>query len=170
MNELLPTGVKAPDFRLPSSAPVAAGEGGETISLHDYAGKNVILVFYPADWSAVCGDELAVYNEILPMFQKLNAEMLGISVDSVFCHQAFKENRGFKMSLLADFEPKGKVAKQYGVYRGNDGFSERALFVIDSGGVIRYSYVSPIGVNPGANEILKTLREIENKQGKAKNG
>ncbi len=170
MNELLKVGVKAPDFTLAGSAADAAGEAGETVSLHDYTGKNVILVFYPADWSAVCGDELAVYSEILPMFQKLNAELLAISVDSAFTHQAFKENRGFKMKLLADFEPKGAVAKLYGVYDEKDGFAERALFVIDAGGTIRYSFISPIDVNPGASEILKTLKEIENKKGEANNG
>lgn len=163
-------GAKAPDFTLPSSAPAAAGDVGKTVSLRDFAGKNVILVFYPADWSAVCGDELAVYNEILPMFQKLNAELLAISVDSAFCHQAFKENHGFKMELLADFHPKGAVAKIYGVYNEKVGFSERALFVIDKGGVTRYSFISPVEVNPGASEILKTLKAIENKKGEAQNG
>ena len=170
MNQLLKAGAKAPDFTLPSSAPGAAGETGKTISLGDFAGKNVILVFYPADWSAVCGEQLAVYNEILPMFENLNAELLAISVDSAFCHQAFKENRGLKMELLADFHPKGAVSKIYGVYDEKDGFSERALFVIDKTGEIRYSFVSPIDVNPGAGEILKTLKEIENKKGEAKNG
>lgn len=170
MSELLKVGTKAPDFTLASSAAAAAGEAGKTVSLHDFAGKNVILVFYPADWSAVCGDELAIYNEILPMFEKLNAVLLAISVDSAFCHQAFKENRGFKMELLADFHPKGAVAKLYGVYDEKDGFSERALFVVDKTGAIRYSYLSPMDVNPGASEILKTLKEIENKKGEAQNG
>ncbi len=170
MNELLKVGVKAPDFTLAGSAADAAGEAGETVSLRDYTGKNVIIVFYPADWSAVCGDELAVYNEILPMFEKLNAELLAISVDSAFSHQAFKDARGFKMKLLADFEPKGAVARAYGVYNDKNGFDERALFVIDKDGVIRYSYISPMNVNPGASEILKTLKEIENKKGEAQNG
>ncbi len=170
MSELLKVGAQAPDFTLASSAPGAAGDAGKTISLRDFPGKNVVLVFYPADWSAVCGDELAVYNEILPMFQKLNAELLAISVDSAFCHQAFKENRGFKMDLLADFHPKGAVSKLYGVYDENDGFSDRALFVIDQTGAIRYSFISPMNVNPGAGAILKTLKEIENKKGETKNG
>lgn len=170
MSELLKVGTKAPDFTLASSAAEAAGEAGKTMSLRDFAGKNVILAFYPADWSAVCGDELAVYNEILPMFEKLNAELLAISVDSAFCHQAFKENRGFKMEMLADFHPKGAVSKLYGVYDEKDGFSKRALFVIDKTGAIRYSFISPMNVNPGAGEILKTLKEIENKKGEATNG
>ena len=164
MSELLQAGQMAPDFTLPSSAPKDAGETAGSVSLHDFRGKNVILAFYPADWSAVCGDELAIFNQMLPMFQKLDAELLGISVDSAFCHGAFRDDRGSKMDLLADFEPKGAVSKQYGVYN-KDGFSERALFVIDKDGVIRYSFVSPIDVNPGANEILKTLKQIQTNTG-----
>jgi len=98
--------------------------------------------------------------------------LLGISVDGQFCHGAFRENRGYKMTVLSDFEPKGEVAKKYGVYRNGDGFSERALFVIDKNGVIRWSYVSPIGINPGAKEILQTLKEIqisENAEGEKAN-
>jgi peroxiredoxin len=167
MNELLKVGQTAPDSTLARSAPRSAGGMEETASLSDFRDKNIILVFYPADWSAVCGDELAVYNEMLPIFQKLNAEMLGISVDSAFCHQAFKDDRGFKMDLLADFEPKGAVAKQYGAYDQEHGFCDRALFVVDAEGVIRYSYVSPIDVNPGANEIIKTLKEIKSKKGES---
>ncbi|MGI8469928.1 MAG: redoxin domain-containing protein [Pyrinomonadaceae bacterium] len=159
--ELLKAGEKSPDFTLSSHAGAAAGDAEDTITLSDYRGKNVILVFYPADWSAVCGDQLTLYSELLPEFEKYNADLLGISVDGVFCHAAFRENRGYKMTLLSDFEPKGEVSKKYGVYRNGDGFSERALFVIDKDGVIRWSYVSPIGVNPGANQILQSLKEIQ---------
>ncbi len=161
MRELLKVGEHAPDFTLSSHAGAAAGDAEDKFTLSEQRGKNVVLVFYPADWSAVCGDQLTLYNEILPVIENLNAQLFGISVDGVFCHQAFRENRGYKMTLLSDFEPKGEVAKEYGVYRDGDGFSERALFVIDKGGVIRYSYVSPIGVNPGANENLRSLREIQ---------
>lgn len=161
MSELLKVGERAPDFTLPSHAGAAAGEKEETFTLSVLRGKNVILAFYPADWSAVCGDQLTLYNELLPMFEKQKATLLGISVDGAFCHAAFREARGYKMTLLSDFEPKGEVSKKYGVYRDGDGFSERALFVIDADGVIRYSYVSPIGVNPGAKEILETLKEIQ---------
>lgn len=161
MSEILKAGEKAPDFTLPCHAGKAAGEEEPTFTLSNLRGKNVILAFYPADWSAVCGDQLALYNELLPMFEKYDAELFGISVDSMFCHDAFRENRGYKMMLLADFHPKGEVSKKYGVYREKDGFSERALFVIDKTGVIRWSYVSPLDVNPGADQILKTLKEIE---------
>ena len=145
---------------LQSSSPEAAGGACESISLHDFKGKNLILVFYPADWSAVCGDELAVFNEMLPLFQRFNADLIGISVDSVSSHGAFKKDRGFKMSLLADFEPKGEVARQYGVHHEKGGFCERALFAVDKDGIIRYSFVSPMDVNPGASELLKTLKQI----------
>jgi peroxiredoxin len=117
----------------------------------------VILVFYPADWSAVCGDQVVLYNEILPVFNEYNAQLLGISVDGVWCHKAFAQSRNLDFPLLSDFEPKGAVARAYGVYREEDGTSERALFVIDAKGIIRWSYVSPIGVNPGADGILAAL-------------
>lgn len=166
---MLKVGESAIDFTLTSRAAEEAGDAGETVSLSDYRGKNVVLAFYPADWSAVCGDQLALYNEILPMFEDLNAELFGISVDSAFCHSAFRENRGLEMNLLSDFEPKGAVAKQYGAYSDENGFSERALFVIDKEGVVRWNYLSPMNVNPGADGILKALREIENQKGESIN-
>ncbi len=162
MGEILKAGEKAPDFTLPAHVGENAGDAEDDVTLSDLRGKkNVILVFYPADFSAVCGDQLALYNELLPTFEKLDAVLFGISVDSAFCHGAFRQARGYKMTLLADFEPKGATAKKYGVYRQKDGFTERALFVIDKEGVIRWSYLSPMDVNPGAKEILETLREIQ---------
>ena len=161
MSDILKAGTPAPDFALQSTAGSSAGDAGEMVRLSDYIGKNVILVFYPADWSAVCGDQLTLYSELLPMFKQLNAELLGISVDSAFCHQAFRENRNYQVTLLADFEPKGEVARSYGVYRAHDGFTERALFVIDGEGIIQWSYLSPMDINPGANHILKALKEIQ---------
>jgi peroxiredoxin len=150
---VLPAGTPAPDFTL-GSAP------GQTLHLSDLRGRPVILVFYPADWSPVCGDQVALYNEILPEFREYNAEVLGISVDSVWCHAAFARDRNLRFPLLADFEPKGGVARQYGAYREHDGTSERALFVIDGNGIIRWSYLSPIDVNPGADGILNALESI----------
>ena len=161
MSELLKAGEKAPDFTLPCHADKDAGGEKVTFTLSKLRGKNVVLAFYPADWSAVCGDQLALYNELLPVFAKQNAELFGISVDSIYSHEAFRDARNYKMLLLADFHPKGEVAKKYGVYNEEEGFTERALFVIDKDGVIRYSYVSPTDVNPGADQILKTLREIQ---------
>jgi peroxiredoxin len=111
---------------------------------------------------------MALHNEILPEFRQFNAELLGISVDGVWCHLAFSKDRKLHFPLPSDFEPKGNVACNYGVYRKQDGVTERALFVIDSDGIIRWSYISPIGINPGADGILKALeslpREAEQKK------
>jgi peroxiredoxin len=131
------------------------------VSLRDFRGRPVVLVFYPADWSPVCGDQVALYNEILPEFEQLGAQVLGISVDGPWCHAAFARDRRLKFPLLADFEPKGAVARRYGAYRDADGVSERALFVIDGAGVIRWSHVSPIDVNPGADGILAALERLD---------
>jgi peroxiredoxin len=132
----------------------------QKLSLSELRGKPVILAFYPADWSPVCGDQMALYNEILPEFQKYGAELLGISVDGVWCHEAFAKDRHLHFPLLADFEPKGAVARAYGAYRAADGISERALFVIDKDGIIAWSYCSPIAVNPGADGILEALEDL----------
>jgi peroxiredoxin len=139
----------------------------QAVSLREFRGQPVVLAFYPADWSPVCGDQMALYNEVLPEFQKLGAEILGISVDGVWCHAAFARDRKLHFPLLSDFEPKGGVARSYGVYREGDGVSERALFVIDGEGKVHWSYVSPIGVNPGAGGVLATLEDLQ-KQTKEK--
>ena len=150
----LPPGTEAPDFRLPSTP-------DQTLSLLEFRGQPVILVFYPEDWSPVCSDQLALYQELLPEFQKFNAELLGISVDGIWSHLAFAKDRNLEFPLLADFEPKGEVARTYQVYRATDGTSERALYVIDADGIVRWSYVSPVGINPGADGILRALESLE---------
>jgi peroxiredoxin len=132
----------------------------QKLSLDDLKGKLVILAFYPADWSPVCGDQMALYNETLKLFHKFNAELVGISVDSKWCHTAFAENRNLHFPLLADFEPKGAVSKLYGAYNEMNGESKRALFVIDEQGVIQWSYLSPDAINPGADGILDALEEL----------
>jgi peroxiredoxin len=152
----LPAGTPAPDFSLHSTP-------DQTVKLSEFRGQPVVLAFYPADWSPVCGDQMALYNEMLPEFQNLGAELLGISVDGPWCHAAFSRDRKLHFPLLADFEPKGAVARLYGVYRHGEGTSERALFVIDADGVIHWSYVSPVGVNPGAEGILSALEELQAK-------
>jgi peroxiredoxin len=149
----LPAGTPAPDFTLPVTP-------DQHISLAELRGRPVILAFYPADWSPVCGDQMALYNQVLPEFTRLGAELLGISVDGSWCHRAFAEERHLHFPLLADFEPKGEVARRYGVYREAEGTSERALFVIDAEGIIRWSYCSPVGVNPGADGILDALERL----------
>jgi alkyl hydroperoxide reductase subunit AhpC len=119
-----------------------------------------VLVFYPADWSPVCTDQLSLYNELLPEFEKFRAQILGISVDSVWSHRAWAQSRKLRFPLLADFEPKGEASSKYGVYDSESGVSERALFVVDENGVIAWSYVSPKGVNPGADGILRALESL----------
>ena len=149
----LKSGTPAPDFSLPSTP-------DQKVSLSEFKGRPVVLVFYPADWSPVCSDQLALYNELLPEFAPYDAEILGISVDGVWCHVAFEKDRKLHIPLLADFEPKGAVARLYGVYDAVAGESQRAIFVVDAQGAIRWSYVSPVGVNPGADGILKALEKL----------
>lgn len=146
-------GTAAPEFSLRATP-------DQRVSLGDFRGRPVILVFYPADWSPVCGDQLALYNEVVDEFRRFDAELLAISVDGAWCHLAYAQERGLGFPLLADFEPKGEVARRYGVYRPDDGTSERALFVVDAAGIIRWSYVSPVGVNPGADGILRALESL----------
>jgi peroxiredoxin len=124
-------------------------------------------VFYPADWSPVCGDELALYNELLPEFQKHGATLVGISVDGPWCHVAFAKDRKLHFPLLSDFEPKGAVARAYGAYREQDGTAGRGLFLLDADGVIRWSYLSPVGVNPGADGVLKALESLPEQEAHA---
>ena len=132
----------------------------QKVSLSDLRGKPVVLAFYPADWSPVCGDQMALYNEILPEFHRHQATLIGISVDGAWCHAAFAANRKLHFPLLSDFEPKGAVAQAYGAYRPIEGTTERALFVIDEQGLIHWSYLSPVGVNPGADGILEALETL----------
>jgi len=152
MTILQPGGI-APAFELHDGS-------SRKVSLKDFRGRNVVLVFYPFDWSPVCGDQLALYNELLEEFESLKAQVLGISVDSTYCHAAFAQERKYRFPLLADFEPKGEVARAYGAYEPREGCAERALFVIDAGGVIRWSYLSPMDVNPGADGILTALESL----------
>ena len=153
MAQILTAGTPAPDSSLHVTP-------DQRLSLSALRGRPVILAFYPADWSPVCGDQMALYNEILPEFQKHGAELLGISVDGVWCHGAFAKDRHLHFPLMADFEPKGAVARAYAAYREEEGTSERAVFVIDKNGVIVWSYCSPVAVNPGADGILRALEEL----------
>jgi peroxiredoxin len=154
MAQPISPGAGAPEFTL-SSTP------DQKVSLRDFRGRPVILAFYPADWSPVCGDQMGLYNEVREEFGRHGAQLLGISVDGAWCHMAFACERKLHFPLLADFEPKGAVARQYGVYREEDGVTERALFVVDRRGKVAWSYVSPIGVNPGADGILDALEKME---------
>jgi peroxiredoxin len=151
---ILQPGIVAPAFTLQSAL-------DQQVSLADFRGRNVVLVFYPFDWSPVCGDQLALYNELLEEFESLRAQVLAISVDSLWCHAAFARDRRYRFPLLADFEPKGQVARTFGCYENHEGCAERALFVMDGAGVIRWSYLSPMDVNPGADGILKALESLK---------
>ncbi|MES2138242.1 MAG: peroxiredoxin [Bacteroidota bacterium] len=151
---MLTIGTQAPDFELNSTP-------DQKLKLTELRGKKVILAFYPADWSPVCSDQMALYNEILKLFSKHNAQLVGISVDSKWSHLAFSESRKLHFPLLADFEPKGQVAKLYGVYDEKEGLAQRALFVLDEKGIIRWNYLSPVGINPGADGILEALESLD---------
>lgn len=150
---ILRAGTPAPEFALKKSP-------DDTLSLSDLRGRPAIIVFYPADWSPVCGDELALFNEILPEFQNYDAQIVGISVDGPWCHGAYAQSKNIDFPLLADFEPKGEVSRKFGAYRERDGFSERALFLLDGDGVIRWSYLSDVSVNPGAAGLLAALEDL----------
>jgi peroxiredoxin len=150
---ILAAGERAPQFALHATP-------DQVVSLEDFHGRALIIAFYPADWSPVCGDQMALYNQVLPEFKRLGAELVGISVDGAWCHAAFSSARNLHFPLLSDFEPKGAVARSYGAYRYRDGVAERALFVIDGDGIIRWSYLSPVGVNPGADGILDALEHM----------
>ena len=152
-------GDAAPDFSLHSTP-------DQTVSLSQLRGHPLVLVFYPADWSPVCGDQVTLYNEMLSEFHGFDAQVVGISVDGAWCHTAFAKDRKLRFPLLADFEPKGDVARRYGVYNEQAGVSERALFVIDAEGIVRWHYVSPIGINPGADGILDALEKLPKKGGR----
>ena len=156
-SRILAPGTVAPDFALHSTP-------DQLVSLSDFRGAPLILAFYPADWSPVCGDQMGLYNEILPEFHKFKAAIVGISVDGSWCHDAFAHDRKLHFPLLSDFEPKGAVARKYGAYRESEGVTERALFVIDPKGTIVWSHLSPVGVNPGADGILEALEALEAKK------
>lgn len=132
----LPAGTVAPDFTLPDA-------NNQPISLSDFRGRPLVIVFYPLDWSPGCSQQLDIYQQELDEFERRGTKIVGISVDSIYSHGAWAAVRGITFPLLSDFHPHGEVARRYGVWRDRDGFSERALYVIDGDGVIRYSHVSP---------------------------
>ena len=151
---MLPTGTIAPDFELFSTP-------DQKLRLSELTDKKVILAFYPADWSPVCDDQMTLYNEMGKYFARHNAQVIGISVDSKWSHLAFIEDRRFRFPLLSDFEPKGEVARLYEVYDEKTGECKRALYVMDENGIIRWSYLSPVGINPGADGILTALEQLD---------
>ena len=154
-NTGLPVGTKAPDFALSDA-------NGDLVRLSDYQGKNLVLVFYPLDWSPGCSDQLSLYQGELAEFERANVQLIGISVDSMYSHGAWAAVRELTFPLLSDFHPKGEVARQYGVMRDSDGFSERALFIVDVNGNICYTHVSPkLDHIPDIYELLDQLEHLE---------
>jgi peroxiredoxin len=150
---MIEPGTKAPDFTL-------ADQEGKQVSLEDLLaeGKNVVLAFYPLDFSPVCTDQLNVYQEVLGDFEAAGAKLVGISVDSAFCHKAFQDQLGITIPLLADFEPKGAVAREYGAYINSRGHNKRALVMIGPDGIVKWSHLSPTPLEiPGANLIFDAL-------------
>lgn len=154
---MLQKGEKAPEFTLYATP-------DQKLKLSQLKGKKVILAFYPADWSPVCGDQMALYNEMLKYFHKYNAELIGISVDSKWCHLAFAQDRKLHFPLLADFEAKGAVSRLYDAYDEEEGQSKRVLYVLDEEGIVHWSYESPVGMNPGADGIMDALEDLINSQ------
>jgi len=157
LDSVLGPGKTAPNFSLNSTP-------DQKVSLNDFRGQPVILAFYPADWSPVCTDQLSLYAMVMPEFKKFNAELLAISVDNIWSHLAFVKDRKLNFPVLADFEPKGSISRKYGAYKEKIGESARALFVIDDKGIIRWSHLSPDGINPGADGILSALENLSKAQ------
>ncbi len=149
----LPPGTPAPDFTLPRSSYAS-------VSLADAGGHRAILAFYPADWEPVSEQQLTLYQEHLAAFARLGAVLLAVSTDHIWCHGAFARSAGLHYPLLADFQPRGRVARQYGVFREAQGVSARALFVLDAQRVIQFSKAYPDQLNPGVDELLTTLEAL----------
>jgi len=151
---ILRAGAKAPNFTLKTTP-------DQSVSLRQFYGRPVVLAFYPADWSPVCSDQMGLYAELMPQFKKFDAEVMGISVDGIWSHLAFSKDRRLNFPLLSDFEPKGAVSKLYGAFEESVGEAARALFVISPKGTVHWSYLSPDGVNPGADGILSALESLK---------
>lgn len=148
---MIAAGTPAPDFTL-------RNQDGEKVSLADYRGRKVLIVFYPGDFSPVCGDQFSLYQEVKPEIAAKGVELIGISVDGFFAHKAFQEKLGFDTTLLSDFEPKGEVARAYGSYLDGPGFANRTLVLVDEDGQVAWTYESPNpGEFPGANVIFDAL-------------
>jgi peroxiredoxin len=150
---MIEPGEPAPDFTLPD-------QDGNQVSLSDFRGQTAVLVFYPADFSPVCTDQLSVYQEVLGELEARGAKLLGISVDSAFSHKAFQDHLGVTIPLLADFHPKGEVARAYGVYVEDRGVAARALVMVGPDGTVKWAHRSPSPLEvPGANLIFDALDE-----------
>ncbi len=149
---MIEPGSPAPEFTLPD-------QDGNRVSLADFRGRTVVLVFYPADFSPVCTDQLSIYQEVLPQLDERGTQLVGISVDGAFCHKAFQQHQGLSMTLLSDFHPKGEVSKAYGVWSERYGVANRSLVMVAPDGLVQWSYLSPPLEVPGANLIFDALEQ-----------
>jgi peroxiredoxin len=149
---VIAAGARAPDFTL-------RDHEGRRVSLEDFAGSKLVLAFYPADFSPLCNDQLSIYQEVLGEIEARGGRLVGISVDSAYCHAAFREHAGLSFPLLSDYHPKGEVARAYGAYLEERGHCSRSLVVVDGGGTVSYSYTPPYPEIPGANLIFDALDE-----------
>lgn len=148
---MISAGEPAPGFTL-------RDQDGEKVSLSDFRGRKLLLVFYPLDFSPVCSDQLSVYQEVKPEIEAKGVTMIGISVDSAFAHKAFQEKLGIDTRLLSDFEPKGEVARAYDAYIERAGTANRSLVLVDEEGTVEWVHESPTPVEiPGANLIFDAL-------------
>jgi peroxiredoxin len=146
-------GTPAPDFTLPQTP-------SSRFALHSLHGHPVVLVFYPVDWEPLSRDQLVLFQKFAVEFARLGARLLGISVDSIYCHAAFAREAQLRFPLLADFQPRGEVARRYGVYRDGQGVCARALVVLDRQGTVRFSHAYPDFFNPGVDDVLTTLEAL----------
>jgi peroxiredoxin len=152
---LISVGETAPEFSLPNHK-------GEQVSLSDYRGRQVLLAFYPSDFSPVCSDQLSIYQEVKPRFDEAGLEVVGISIDHSWAHRAFRKHMNLDFTLLADFHPKGEVAERYGAYLPDYGTSNRSLVMIDENGVVQWVHESPTPLEiPGANLIFDALADAD---------
>jgi peroxiredoxin len=151
---MIAAGEPAPEFTL-------RNQDGEKVSLSDYRGRKLLLVFYPQDFSPVCSDQLSVYQEVKPQIAEKGVEMVGISIDHPWAHRAFQEKLGIDTTLLSDFEPKGEVARAYGAYMEQFGHANRSLVLIDEEGAVEWVHESPTPLEiPGANVIFDALQAV----------
>jgi peroxiredoxin len=148
---MIEPGVPAPDFALPD-------QDRNSVRLGDFAGRRLVIAFYPLDFSLVCADQLSIYQEVLPEIEATGATLVGISVDSPDAHRAFREQLSLTMPLLSDFHPKGEVTRAYGAYIEKRGHGNRSLVLVDEEGTVAWSHASPTPLEiPGANLIFDAL-------------
>lgn len=150
---MIEPGERAPDFSLPD-------QDGNPVALSDFEGRKLVLCFYPLDFSPVCTDQLSIYQEVVGEIESNGAKLVGVSVDSTYCHRAFRDHLNLTIPLLADFHPKGEMSSKYGAYIEQYGITNRSLVLVGEDGVVKWSHASPTPKEiPGANLIFDALAE-----------